>query len=138
MDDASNGKGGYAHVLTRLTTEARFDPWRFRTLEPWVGAALGLALADDFATWDKTEKEPAHQVVAGARPGFEAGLEVGARLRLAAILAIGLRGGPLFLGFESAGGPVSDLSTKYFVEADRLRSPDVASVAPRRRTVPDG
>ncbi len=118
MGGSSDGKGKSAHVLTRWTTQARLYPWQFRTLEPWVGAELGLALADDFALWSATDKEPAHRVVAGVRPGFVAGLEAGARLHLASVLALGLRGGVLFLGVERAGGPVAESprTAGYFVQ----------------------
>jgi hypothetical protein len=140
MRDASDGKGASAHMLTRLTTEARFYPWRFRTLEPWVGAELGLALADDFAIWDKTEKEPAHRAVADTRPGFVAGLEAGGRLRLASLLAVGLRGGLLFLGFDPAGGPVSESpqTAKYFVQpVDWGRRVWLSAAFTAELTVPD-
>jgi hypothetical protein len=118
MGSSSDGKGTAAHTLTRLTSEARFYPWPMPTFEPWIGAELGLALADDFALWSATDKEPAHRVVAGARPGFVAALEVGGRLRLASVLAVGLRGGLLFLGFDRAGGPVTESpqAAKYFVQ----------------------
>ena len=118
MGGASDGKGAQAHVLTRLTTEARFYPWRFHTVEPWVGGELGLALADDFALWNATDKEPARRAVAGVRPGLVAGLEAGARLHLAPIIALGLRGGLLFMGFDRAGGAVADSpgAPTYFVQ----------------------
>ena len=105
---SSDGKGSAAHVLTRLTTEVRVYPWRLRTVEPWVGAELGLALADDFALWNPIDKEPAHRAVAGTRPGIAAGLEAGARLHLASLIALGLRGGLLYLGFDRVGGPVAE------------------------------
>jgi hypothetical protein len=118
MGGASDGKGAQAHVLTRWTTEARFYPWLFRTVEPWVGGELGLALADDFALWNATDKEPARQAVAGVRPGLVAGLEGGARLRLGPFIALGLRGGALFMGFDRAGGPVAEspAAPKYFIQ----------------------
>jgi len=108
MGDSSDGKGGAAHLLTRLTTEARFYPWRLRPVEPWIGAELGLALADDFALWSATDKEPAHRVVAGTRPGVAAGLEAGARLHLASLVAVGLRGGLLYLGLDRVRGPFAE------------------------------
>ena len=104
MDGSSDGKGASAHVLTRLSSEARFYPLGFGTVEPWVGVELGLALADDFALWSAVEKEPARRASAGVRPGLVAGLEAGGRLRLSSIIALGLRGGALFLGFDRAGG----------------------------------
>jgi hypothetical protein len=118
MGGSSDGKGSSAHVLTRWTTEARFYPWRLRTVEPWIGAEFGLGLADDFAVWNQTEKEPAHQVVAGVRPGLVGGLEAGGRLRLASLIALGVRGGVLFLGFERAGGRVIESASmaKYAVQ----------------------
>jgi hypothetical protein len=117
MGDSPDGAGKNAHVLTRLTTEARFYPWSLPTLEPWIGGELGLALADDFAVWNATDKEPAHRVVAGVRPGLVAGIEAGARLRLASVIALGMRGGLLFLGFDPAAGPVTESpqAAKYAV-----------------------
>jgi hypothetical protein len=119
MGGSPDAKGASAHVLTRLTTAARVYPWqRLRTLEPWVGAELGLALAEDYALWNQTDQEPAHRAVANVRPGLVAGLEAGARLHLASFLALGLRGGLLFLGFDRAGGPASEspLTARYFVQ----------------------
>jgi hypothetical protein len=140
LGGSSDGNGASAHVLTRWTTQARFYPWHLRTVEPWIGSELGLALAEDFATWNATDKEPAHQTVAGVRPGFVAGLETGARLHLASILAIGLRGGVLFLGFDSAGGPVADSpqSTKYAVQpTDYGRRVWLSVALTAELTVPD-
>lgn len=117
MGSSSNGKGEAAHVLTRFATEARFYPWRFHTVEPWIGAELGLALADDFALWSATEREPAHRVLGDARPGLVAGLEAGGRVHVGSLLAIGLRGGLLFLGFDRAGRVTESAQTpKYFVQ----------------------
>jgi hypothetical protein len=118
MGGGSDGKGSQAHVLTRWTSEVRFYPWLFRTVEPWVGGELGLALADDFALWNATDKEPARRAVAGVRPGLVAGLEAGARLRLGPFIALGVRGGALFLGFDRAEGRVTDSpeAPKYFVQ----------------------
>jgi hypothetical protein len=118
MGGASDGKGAQAHVLTRWTTEARFYPWRYRTVEPWVGGEVGLALAEDFALWSATDKEPARQAVAGVRPGLVAGLEMGARLRLGPFIALGVRGGALLMGFDRAEGRVAESpeAPKYFVQ----------------------
>ena len=118
MPGVSDGRGASAHSLTRFTTQGRFYPWQFHTVEPWIGAELGLALADDFAIWNKTEKEPAHRAVADVRPGIVAGLEVGARIRVASLLALGARGGLMYLGFEKAGGPVAESAqaAKFFVQ----------------------
>lgn len=140
MRDASDGKGASAHVLTRLTTEARFYPWHFRTVEPWVGGELGLALAEDFAVWDAMDKEPAHRAVAGVRPGIVAGLEAGGRLHLASFIALGLRAGALFLGFDRAGGPVADSpqTPKYFVQpTDYGRRLWLSMALTAELTVPD-
>jgi hypothetical protein len=140
MGDSSDGEGGSAHVLTRFATQARFYPWQLQTLEPWIGAELGLAVADDFALWSATDKEPAHRAVAGVRPGFVAGLEVGARLHLASLLALGVRGGLLFLGFDRAGGPVAESSqaAKYFVHpTDYGRRLWVSVALTAELTVPD-
>jgi hypothetical protein len=117
MGATSNGYGSSAHVLTRISTQARYHPWISRTLEPWVGVELGLALAEDFATWVKTEKEAAHQTTTGVRPGFAGALEVGAQLRVGGPLAFGLRGGALYIGFEPATEKVAEsaAAAKYFV-----------------------
>jgi hypothetical protein len=117
MPASSDGRGKSAHALTRFETQARFYPWRFRTVEPWIGAEGGLALADDFAMWDKTETEAAHRVVADVRPGFVAGLEVGARFHLTPLLALGARGGLLYLGIERARPYFESPETsKFFVQ----------------------
>jgi hypothetical protein len=115
---SSDGRGSSAHVLTRLVTEGRFYPWPFRTLEPWIGAELGLALADDFAIWNKTERESAHRAVGDVRPGFVAGLEAGARLHLTSLFALGARAGALYMAFDRAGGPVRESAetTTFFVQ----------------------
>ena len=141
MGSASDGKGAHAHVLTRWTTEVRFYPWQFGTVEPWVGWEFGLALADDFALWNATDREPARRAVAGVRPGIVAGLEAGARLRLTSLLALGLRGGALFLGFDRAGGPVADspAAPKYFVQpTDYGRRLWLSMALTAELTVPDG
>jgi hypothetical protein len=117
MGDSSDGRGKAAHILTRLSTQARFHPWILRTLEPWVGVEVGLALAEDFAMWDKTDKEAAHRAVAGVRPALAGGLEIGAQLRLGTLLALGVRGGLLYMGFGSTAEKVeeSPAAPKYFV-----------------------
>jgi len=117
MGATSNGLGSSAHALTRISTQARYHPWISRTLEPWVGVELGLALAEDFAVWAKTDAEPAHQTTTGVRPGFAGALEAGAQLRIGGPLALGLRGGVLYMGFESATGKVAESpsASKYFV-----------------------
>ena len=140
MRGSSDGRGASAHTLTRLTTQARFYPWHLRTVEPWVGAELGLAIADDFAVWDQTTTEPAHRAVAGARPGLVAGLEAGGRWRLAPLIALGLRGGLLFLGFDRAGGPVAESppTAKYFVQpTDYGRRVWLSMALTAELTVPD-
>jgi hypothetical protein len=118
MPATSDGRGSSAHALTRFETQARLYPWRFHTVEPWIGAEAGLALADDFAIWNKTENEEARRVVADVRPGFVAGLEVGARFHLTQLLALGARGGLLYLGFDRAPGPVAESpqTAKFFVQ----------------------
>jgi hypothetical protein len=117
MGATSNGLGSSAHVLTRLSTQARYHPWTLRPLEPWVGVELGLALAEDFAVWAKTDKDPAHQTTTGVRPGFAGALEAGAQLRVGGPLAFGLRGGLLYMGFEPATQKVAEspAAAKYFV-----------------------
>jgi hypothetical protein len=140
MGASSDGLGSSAHLLTRWTTEARFYPWRLRTVEPWVGAELGLALADDFAIWDKTDQEAAHRAVSDVRPGLAAGLEVGGRMHLWPLLAIGLRGGLLYLGFDRAGGPAAESpqAAKFFVQpTDYGRRVWLSMALTAELTVPD-
>jgi hypothetical protein len=117
MGGSSDGRGGAAHVLTRLSTQARFHPWTLRTLEPWVGIELGLALAEDFAVWAKTDQEAAHRAVVGVRPAFAGGLEAGVQLRLGTLLALGLRGGLLYMGFDTTNEKVAEspAAAKFFV-----------------------
>jgi hypothetical protein len=118
MESGSQGNGTSTHVLTRWTTQARFYPWRLRTVEPWIGGEFGLALADDFALWNATATEPARRAVADVRPGLVAGFEAGARLHLGSLIALGARGGALYLGFDRAGGPVAESPSapKYAVQ----------------------
>ena len=138
---SSDGRGASAHVLTRWTTQARLVPWRFRTIEPWMGAELGLALADDYAIWNKTENEPERRAVGGVRPGLVAGLEAGARVRVSTLLAFGLRGGPLFLGFDRAPSAIapSAAEASYFVRpTDYGRRVWISLGLTAELTVPDG
>jgi hypothetical protein len=89
---SSDGSGSYAHVLLRFAVEARWLPWGFGRVEPWIGAELGLAAADDYAKWEVTGDERAHSV-SEARIGDTAGACVGVRGRLGDYFALGLRGG---------------------------------------------
>jgi len=104
---SSNGTGSYAHVLLRFAVEARWLPWGFGRVEPWIGAELGLALADDYAKWDATADERAHSV-SKARIGEGAGAGVGVRGRLGDYFALGLRGGLLYMNFPRVRGPVTE------------------------------
>jgi hypothetical protein len=78
--------------------------------------------------------------VAGARPGLVAGLEAGGRWRLAPLIALGLRGGLLFLGFDRAGDPAAEspLAAKYFVQpTDYGRRVWLSMALTAELTVPD-
>jgi hypothetical protein len=104
---SSDGKGNYAHVLLRFTVEARWLPWGYGRVEPWVGAQIGLAAADDFAKWDATADEKAHSASV-ARIGRAAALETGLRGRLGEFFALGLRGGLSYMSFTPIRGPVGE------------------------------
>jgi hypothetical protein len=104
---SSDGTGSYAHVLLRFAVEARWLPWGFGRVEPWIGAELGLAAADDYAKWEATEDERAHSV-SEARIGDTAGAGVGVRGRLGDYFALGLRGGLLYMNFPKVRGPVTE------------------------------
>jgi hypothetical protein len=98
---SSDGKGTYAHGLTRFVGEARFVPWALARIEPWIGAEAGFMLADDFATWDATATASAHQV-SSTRFGHVEGLSLGTRARLTRGIALDARGGLLLVGFPKA------------------------------------
>jgi hypothetical protein len=114
---SSDGRGSFAHVLLRFSVEARWLPWGFGRIEPWLGANLGVAAADDYATWDPTDKERAHSVSV-ARFGDAAGAEAGVRGRLGEFCAFGLRGGVSYMNFPKVTRVVSepgDPKGDYFV-----------------------
>jgi hypothetical protein len=98
---SSDGKGSYAHALSRFVGELRFLPVGFTRIEPWIGASLGVVLADDYATWDATAKSEAH-AVSTTRLGHVEELTAGARLRLSDGFALQARGGLLLVGFKKA------------------------------------
>jgi hypothetical protein len=98
---SADGRGGYAHGLSRFVGEIRFLPLGFSRVEPWIGASLGFVLADDYATWDATPKTGPH-AVSLTRLGHVEELTAGARLRLSSGIAIGARGGLLLVGFPKA------------------------------------
>jgi hypothetical protein len=99
--DSSDGKGSYAHALSRFLGEIRLLPWGFGRVEPWVGAQAGFVLADDQATWDATAKSGPH-AVSTTRAGHIEGLSAGVRLRLSDWIAIGATGGLSVIGFPKA------------------------------------
>lgn len=114
---SSDGKGSFAHVLLRFSAEARFLPWGYGRLEPWIGAELGIAAADDYAKWDATDTEREHSVSV-ARFGDAAGLDAGIRGRLGEFFALGARGGLLYMNLPQARTPVvepGDTKGQYFV-----------------------
>jgi hypothetical protein len=96
---SSDGKGSYAHVLMRFAVEARWLPWGFGRVEPWVGAALGLAAADDYAKWGATDSQAEHSLSV-ARLGDLASLDLGIRARLGTFFALGLRSGLLYMNLR--------------------------------------
>jgi hypothetical protein len=104
---SSNGKGSYAHVLVRFAAEARWLPWGFGRVEPWLGAEIGIAAADDYAKWDATQVERAHSAK-DTRFGYAAGALTGVRARVSDFVAFGLRGGALYMDLTRARGPVSE------------------------------
>jgi len=111
-----DNRGNYLHALTRFAAQARFFPWGFGRVEPWIGAELGIAVADDRASWDdpKTGKHS----VSLSRAGYTEGLVAGGRARLGELIAVGLRGGLLFVGFTRAEPVVhepGDTAGKYFI-----------------------
>jgi hypothetical protein len=120
---SADGKGSYAHGLSRFVGELRFLPWGFTTVEPWIGAELGFVLADDYATWDPTAKTGAHAVSA-TRLGHVEGLTAGARFRLSDWVALGARGGLLLVGFPRASVETEpgDATGNYFIRPTDYRT----------------
>jgi hypothetical protein len=98
---SSDGKGAYAHALSRFLGEVRFLPWGFSRVEPWIGAQAGFALADDQATWDATPKSGPH-AVSTTRIGHLEGVSAGVRFRLSDWIAFGATGGLSLMGFRKA------------------------------------
>jgi hypothetical protein len=114
---SSDGNGSFAHVLLRFSIEARWLPWGYGRFEPWLGAQLGIAAADDFAQWNATDTDRAHSVSV-ARFGDTAGLDAGLRGRLGEFLALGLRGGLLYMNLpqvRSVTTEPGDTKGNYFV-----------------------
>src|SRR5258705_10868355 len=111
---SSDGRGSYAHVLLRFAVEARWLPWGYGRVEPWLGVELGLAAADDYAKWERTQSDAEHSLSA-ARLGDLAAFDVGVRGRLGDFFALGLRGGLLYMNLAQVRGPVreaGDTNTK--------------------------
>jgi hypothetical protein len=105
---SSDGRGSYAHVLLRLEAEARWLPWGFGRIEPWIGIELGLAAADDYAKWDATAKPERAHSASVARAGYTGGIGAGVRGRAGDLVAFGVRGGLLYLRLPRPGGVVSE------------------------------
>jgi hypothetical protein len=136
---ASDGQGSFAHVLLRFAVEARYLPWGYGRFEPWIGAQLGIAVADDYAKWDAGDA-PAHSVSV-SRFGDAAALELGARGRLAEYLAVNLRGGLLYMNLPQVRGITvepGDTKGNYFVRpTDYARRVWYSLLVSAEITVPD-
>jgi hypothetical protein len=98
---SADGKGTYAHGLSRFVGEIRYLPWGFTRVEPWLGASAGFVLADDQVTWDATPKTGPH-AVSTTRLGHVEGLTAGTRLRLSEGIALGAQAGLMLVGFLKA------------------------------------
>ena len=105
---SSDGRGSYAHQLLRIEAEARWLPWGFGRIEPWIGIDLGLAAADDYAKWDATPKPERAHSASVARAGYTGGIGAGLRGRAGELVAFGLRGGLLYLRLPRPSGAVSE------------------------------
>src|SRR5262249_14710806 len=109
--------GSFAHVLLRFAVEARWVPWGLGRVEPWIGAEMGLAAADDYAKWDASSRERGHSVYA-TRFGDTAGAHVGVRARFGEFIAIEARGGLVYLNLANVRAVTSepgDTKGNYFV-----------------------
>jgi hypothetical protein len=104
---SSDGRGSYAHVLLRIEAEARWLPWGFGRIEPWLGVELGVAAADDYVKWDSAVTGTGSHSASLARPGYIGGVGAGLRGRAGELVAFGLRGGLLYLGLARSG-PVKE------------------------------
>jgi len=137
---SSDGKGSFAHVLLRFAVEARWLPWGYARIEPWIGAELGIAAADDYAKWDATDADPEHSVSV-ARFGDTAGLNAGVRGRVSEFFALGLRGGLLYMNLPEVRGVVTepgDTKGDYFVRpTDYSRRLWYSLLVSAEITVPD-
>jgi hypothetical protein len=118
-----DGRGTYAHGLSRFAGEIRWLPLGFGRVEPWIGADMGFALADDIATWDATSKTGPHSV-SKTRLGYIEGLTAGARLRLSDWIAVGALGGLMLLGFPKADveREPGDATGTYFLRPTDYRT----------------
>ncbi len=120
---SSDGRGSYAHVLLRFAVEARWLPWGYGRVEPWLGVELGLAAADDYAKWERTQSDAEHSLSA-ARLGDLAAFDVGVRGRLGDFFALGLRGGLLYMNLAQVRGPVREAGDTNPKSAIVLRPTD--------------
>lgn len=120
---SSNGKGSYAHALSRFAGELRFVPWGFGRVEPWIGGQLGVVLADDYASWDATAMTGPHAVSATRLGHFEE-ITAGARLRLSSGIALEARGGVSLVGFAkpSVEHETGDTTGAYLVRPTDYRT----------------
>src|SRR5205823_493879 len=100
---SSDGSGSFAHVLMRFAVEARWLPWGYGRVEPWLGGDLGIAAADDYARWDQRSNDRAHSVSV-ARIGDTVALHAGLRGRLGEFFALGARGGLMYMNFPKVHG----------------------------------
>ncbi len=120
---SSDGKGSYAHALSRFAGELRFVPWGFGRVEPWIGGELGIVLADDYASWDATAMTGPHAVSATRLGHFEE-ITAGARLRLSTGIALEARGGVSLVGFAkpSVEHETGDTTGAYLVRPTDYRT----------------
>jgi hypothetical protein len=137
---SSDGKGSFAHVLLRVALEARYLPWGYGRVEPWIGAQLGIVVADDYAKWDSTESEQEHSVSV-SRFGNTAGADLGLRGRLGELVSVGFRGGLLYMNLPKVREVVTepgDTKGDYFVRpADYARRLWYSLLVSVEITVPD-
>jgi hypothetical protein len=136
---STDGRGSYAHVLSRVGGEVRFLPCGIARIEPWIGAELGLAVADDYVAWDQTQTGP--HAVWVPRVGYAEALAVGGRARISDMIAMGAQAGLLFLGFSRADrierDPADAIGTYFLRPADYGRRLWYALTLSAELTVPD-
>jgi hypothetical protein len=110
-----DGRGDYVHELSRFAGTVRFVPWGFTRFEPWLGAELGIAVADDRASWN--DPQTGKHAVSLSRVGWDEGVSAGLRVRLGELVALGGQGGVSFLGFTRPDAVVHEAGDtgRYFI-----------------------